>query len=191
MGYSPNVKPSVLMSALLQITIETDDTTDKLNAPMVPSWNLWLSLIFPLTSLYKPHLDTSLDLSKYQFPLFTVNISYTLQVHIYTIHKLVSVCVYVYMYVFNTITRRYKMYTRNSRIVPQSDIIYRTRRLSCYNAKNRKLQWMRKKNWNWDTDLQKLETSTLDLLQRKREGERESPFEESGKWNQGKLLEFI
>lgn len=34
------------MSALLQITIETEDTTDKLKAPTVPSWNLWLSLIF-------------------------------------------------------------------------------------------------------------------------------------------------
>lgn len=37
--HSPKWKPSVLISALLQITIETDDTTDKLNAPTVPNWN--------------------------------------------------------------------------------------------------------------------------------------------------------
>jgi len=37
---SPKVNPSELMSALLQITIETDETTDKLRAPMVPNWNL-------------------------------------------------------------------------------------------------------------------------------------------------------
>lgn len=34
---SPNVKPRVLIRALLQITIETEDTTDKLSAPIVPS----------------------------------------------------------------------------------------------------------------------------------------------------------
>jgi hypothetical protein len=34
------------MRALLQITIETDETTDKLKAPTVPSWNFWPSLIF-------------------------------------------------------------------------------------------------------------------------------------------------
>jgi len=44
----PNVKPRVLISALLQITIETDDTTDKLKAPIVPNWNFWPSLIFAL-----------------------------------------------------------------------------------------------------------------------------------------------
>lgn len=37
--HSPKVKFSVLISALLQITIETEDTTDKLKAPMVPKWN--------------------------------------------------------------------------------------------------------------------------------------------------------
>ena len=26
--------------------METEDTTDKLKAPIVPSWNLWFSLIF-------------------------------------------------------------------------------------------------------------------------------------------------
>ena len=44
----PKVKPRVLISALLQITIDTDDTTDKLKAPIVPSWNFWPSLIFAL-----------------------------------------------------------------------------------------------------------------------------------------------
>lgn len=46
--YSPKVKPSVLIRALLQITIDTEDTTDKLRAPMVPSWNFWLSPISTL-----------------------------------------------------------------------------------------------------------------------------------------------
>ena len=44
--HSPKVKPSVLIRALLQITIDTDETTDKLKAPTVPSWNFWPSLIF-------------------------------------------------------------------------------------------------------------------------------------------------
>lgn len=42
---SPKVKPSVLISALLQMTIDTDETTDRLSAPMVPSWNCCPSLI--------------------------------------------------------------------------------------------------------------------------------------------------
>lgn len=42
---SPNVNPRVLISALLQITIETEDTTDKLSAPTVPNWHRSLSPI--------------------------------------------------------------------------------------------------------------------------------------------------
>lgn len=42
----PKVKPSVLINALLHITIETDETTDKVSAPIVPSCNRWPSLIF-------------------------------------------------------------------------------------------------------------------------------------------------
>jgi hypothetical protein len=33
----PKVNPSELINALLQITIETDETTDRLRAPTVPS----------------------------------------------------------------------------------------------------------------------------------------------------------
>lgn len=36
------------MSALLHITIDTDETTDRLKAPIVPSWYLLPSLIFTL-----------------------------------------------------------------------------------------------------------------------------------------------
>lgn len=61
---SPNVKPSVLISALLHMTIETDETTDKLNAPIVPSWNFWLSLIFRLLSVESCHdLDSAIPLT--------------------------------------------------------------------------------------------------------------------------------
>lgn len=42
---SPKVKPNELMRALLQITMDTEETTDKLNAPMVPSSNPLFSLI--------------------------------------------------------------------------------------------------------------------------------------------------
>lgn len=42
----PKMKCSELISALLQITIDTDDTTDRVNAPTVPSWNLSPSPIF-------------------------------------------------------------------------------------------------------------------------------------------------
>lgn len=41
------MKCKLLMSALLQMTIETDETTDKVRAPIVPNWNLLFSLILP------------------------------------------------------------------------------------------------------------------------------------------------
>lgn len=40
------MKCSELIKALLQITMDTDDTTDSDNAPIVPSWNLSPSPIF-------------------------------------------------------------------------------------------------------------------------------------------------
>lgn len=42
----PKMKCSELIKALLQITMDTDDTTDSDNAPIVPSWNLSPSPIF-------------------------------------------------------------------------------------------------------------------------------------------------
>jgi hypothetical protein len=36
---TPKLKPRELMSALLQMTMETEDTTERLSAPTVPSWN--------------------------------------------------------------------------------------------------------------------------------------------------------
>lgn len=48
--FSPKVKPRVLMRALLHITIDTDETTERPNAPIVPSWYLLVSLIFTLPS---------------------------------------------------------------------------------------------------------------------------------------------
>jgi hypothetical protein len=35
----PKLKPRELMRALLQMTMETEDTTERLSAPTVPSWN--------------------------------------------------------------------------------------------------------------------------------------------------------
>jgi hypothetical protein len=35
----PKMKPSALMRALLQMTMETEETTERLSAPTVPSWN--------------------------------------------------------------------------------------------------------------------------------------------------------
>jgi hypothetical protein len=35
----PKMKPSALMRALLQMTMETEETTERLRAPTVPSWN--------------------------------------------------------------------------------------------------------------------------------------------------------
>lgn len=64
MVHSPNVKPRVLISALLQITIDTDETTDRLNAPMVPSWNRSLSLIF--SDINYSFLDPDLTLYSYE-----------------------------------------------------------------------------------------------------------------------------
>lgn len=46
------------------MTIETDETTDKLNAPIVPSWNFWPSLIFRLLSVESYHdLDSAIPLT--------------------------------------------------------------------------------------------------------------------------------
>lgn len=42
----PKWKPNELIRALLQITIDTDETTDRDNAPTVPSWNRSPSPIF-------------------------------------------------------------------------------------------------------------------------------------------------
>lgn len=47
----PKMKCSELINALLQITIDTDDTTDKLKAPTVPSWNFSPSPIFSFVIL--------------------------------------------------------------------------------------------------------------------------------------------
>lgn len=44
---SPKRKPKELISALLHITIDTDETTDRDKAPIVPSWKRLLSLILP------------------------------------------------------------------------------------------------------------------------------------------------
>jgi hypothetical protein len=35
----PKMKPRALMRALLQMTMETEETTERLSAPTVPSWN--------------------------------------------------------------------------------------------------------------------------------------------------------
>jgi hypothetical protein len=35
----PKLNPRELMRALLQMTIETEDTTERLSAPTVPNWN--------------------------------------------------------------------------------------------------------------------------------------------------------
>lgn len=42
----PKWKPNELIKALLQITMDTDETTDRVNAPTVPSWNRSPSPIF-------------------------------------------------------------------------------------------------------------------------------------------------
>ena len=38
LNYIPNGKPRVLMRALLQITMATDDATDSVRDPITPSW---------------------------------------------------------------------------------------------------------------------------------------------------------
>lgn len=62
------MKPRVLMSALLHMTMETDETTERLNAPIVPSWNLLASLIFTLHYL-NTSLESSTQLSSSQIQL--------------------------------------------------------------------------------------------------------------------------
>ena len=76
---SPKVKPRVLMSALLQITIDTDDTTDKPKAPIVPSWNFWLSPIFFFLTLAlsKSYLQQSTNPKTY--PKSTIFAKYSLK----------------------------------------------------------------------------------------------------------------
>jgi hypothetical protein len=39
----PKLKPREVMRALLQMTMETEDTTERLSALVVPSWNLSLT----------------------------------------------------------------------------------------------------------------------------------------------------
>lgn len=69
-AHSPKVKPRVLISALLQITMDTDDTTDRLKAPIVPSWNFWLSPISTLLALFQQQpLPGSVNGSKHNYRL--------------------------------------------------------------------------------------------------------------------------
>lgn len=49
----PKMNCNVLINALLQITIDTDDTTDRLSAPIVPNWNFSLSPILFFVVLNK------------------------------------------------------------------------------------------------------------------------------------------
>lgn len=65
----PKVKPKELMSALLQMTMETDETTERVNAPTVPSWNLSPSPIFCLWPKFKLSTNNPKILqSPYFFP---------------------------------------------------------------------------------------------------------------------------
>lgn len=43
--YAPKGKPRLLMRALLQMTMETEDATDKKSAPMTPNWKFEISPI--------------------------------------------------------------------------------------------------------------------------------------------------
>lgn len=42
----PKGKPRLLIKALLQITMETDDATERKSAPITPSWKPDISPIF-------------------------------------------------------------------------------------------------------------------------------------------------
>jgi hypothetical protein len=42
----PKGKPSLLIKALLQMTMETDDATERKSAPITPNWKVDISPIF-------------------------------------------------------------------------------------------------------------------------------------------------
>lgn len=42
----PNGKPRLLIKALLQMTMDTDDATERNNAPITPNWAPGISPIF-------------------------------------------------------------------------------------------------------------------------------------------------